>query len=134
MSGAVDSWRGRHATLANGLCTWIINAKYGQGFAVSGSKSMLERVKRVQYTINVRIKRFSISRNQALGNAKSLSGESFEDIFQTNSILPNEHKVIALRNYSFVFCTTYYKFFLITSKIKINKLYRSILYCFCSLI
>lgn len=134
MSGAVDSWRGRHATLANGLCTWIINAKYGQGFAVSGSKSMLKRVKRVQYTINVRIKRFSISRNQALGNAKSLSGESFEDIFQTNSILPNEHKVIALRNYSFVFCTTYYKFFLITSKIKINKLYRSILYYFCSLI
>lgn len=134
MSGAVDSWRGRHATLANGLCTWIINAKYGQGFAVSGSKSMLKRVKRVQYTINVRIKRFSISRNQALGNAKSLSGESFEDIFQTNSILPNEHKVIALRNYSFVFCTTYYKFFLITSKIKINKLYRSILYCFYSLI
>lgn len=111
MSGAVDSWRGRHATLANGLCTWIINAKYGQGFAVSGSKSMLKRVKRVQYTINVRIKRFSISRNQALGNAKSLSGESFEDIFQTNSILPNEHKVIALRNYSFVFCTTYYMFF-----------------------
>lgn len=134
MSGAVDSWRGRHATLANGLCTWIINAKYGQGFAVSGSKSMLKQVKRVQYTINVRIKRFSISRNQALGNAKSLSGESFEDIFQTNSILPNEHKVIALPNYSFVFCTTYYKFFLITSKIKINKLYRSILYCFCSLI
>lgn len=134
MSGAVDSWRGRHATLANDLCTWIINAKYGQGFAVSGSKSMLKRVKRVQYTINVRIKRFSISRNQALGNAKSLSGESFEDIFQTNSILPNEHKVIALRNYSFVFCTTYYKFFLIMSKIKINKLYRSILYCFCSLI
>lgn len=72
---------------------------------------MLKRVKRVQYTINVRIKRFSISRNQALRNAKSLSGESFEDIFQTNSILPNEHKVIALRNYSFVFCTTYYMFF-----------------------
>lgn len=132
MSGAVDSWRGRHATLANGLCTWIINAKYGQGFAVSGSKSMLKRVKRVQYTINVRIKRFSIFRNQALRNAKSLSGESFEDIFQTNSILPNEHKVIALRNYSFVFCSTYY--ILITSKIQINKLYRSILYCFCSLI
>lgn len=132
MSGAVDSWRGHHATLANGLCTWIINAKYGQGFAVSGSKSMFKRVKRVQYTINVRIKRFSISRNQALRNAKSLSGESFEDIFQTNSILPNEHKVIALRNYSFVFCSTYY--ILITSKIQINKLYRSILYCFCSLI
>lgn len=68
-------------------------------------------VKRVQRTINVRTKRFSISRNQVLGNAKSLTGESFEDIFQTNPILPNEHKVVALRNYSFVFFTTYNIFF-----------------------
>lgn len=107
MSSAVDSWRGRHATLANGLCTWIINAKHGQGFIVSGSKSMLKRVKRVQRMIDVRAKRFSIFRNRALGNAKSLIGESFEDIFQINPILPNEHKVVALRNYSFVFFILY---------------------------
>lgn len=107
MSSAVDSWRGRHATLANGLCTWIINAKHGQGFIVSGSKSTLKRVKRVQRMIDVRAKRFSIFRNRALGNAKSLIGESFEDIFQINPILPNEHKVVALRNYSFVFFILY---------------------------
>lgn len=57
--------------------------------------------------IDVRAKRFSISRNRALGNAKSLIGESFEDIFQINPILPN----IKLRCVTIHLFFSYYIFF-----------------------
>lgn len=131
MSGAVDSSRGRHATLANGLCTWIINAKHGQGFAVSGSKSMLLNEFNARSTYEQNDFQFLVIKYWEMLNlwpVKVLKIYSKQIRFYQTNIKLSRYVTIHL------FFLQRIIYFLIMSEVKVTKLYRPISYCFCSLI